>query len=184
MVSNNRALLTPAGNPDRANSRANDHQSDQLSMSGEGQEAQAADLPATQVPIHGLRQMLENMKTEQLERLAEKDAEIAELKEKRDRLKRMCDHVCGLLAGLEGRELPKDRVLRSKDATFDAVAPILAEYPGPMHYREIYRHLQERGFEIEGKDPGNSLLARITSDPRIERVGRGFYRLVSSGVAA
>lgn len=183
-MSHSTAQLAAPSEPGQASPHADNHRTAWINAPSEDQEARAADSPATHSSDDEFRQQLERVKTVQLQRLAKVDRQIAELKAERDRARQMCDHACGLLDSLDGRKLPKTRVLRSRDATFDAVAPILTENPGPMHYREMYRHLQERGFEIEGKDPGNSLLARITSDPRIERAGRGFYRLASRSVAA
>ena len=69
-----------------------------------------------------------------------------------------------------GEELRGDR-LRNE------VVELLREvYPDMLYYRVILSRLQERGYEIGGKDPGLNLIAHISKDKRIKRGDkRGYY---------
>ena len=76
----------------------------------------------------------------------------------------------------------------AEDSLFEEVAPILDDYservvelmrsifPKSLHYREIYKELESRGLVMGGKDPANTLLARFSSDDRLQRISRGTYR--------
>ena len=96
-------------------------------------------------------------------------------------LERTKESTVGLLNAIRGIDPLTDtsikKRLRKLPETLEVVIPILEERGHPMHYREIYSALEERGFEIQGQDPGNSLLARLISTNLITRVGRGFYTL-------
>lgn len=68
-------------------------------------------------------------------------------------------------------------------ASADLVYEILAEAGRPLHYRDIYRryeqvrHRDPRPPRSRSGNPETALLARYSSDPRLERVGRGMYAL-------
>lgn len=73
------------------------------------------------------------------------------------------------------------RPLESRSETCELVKDILQTADdSQMHYRAIYDRVTERGYEILGKDPANSLLNRICADPRFKRVAAGTYRLSES----
>ncbi|MEN6462308.1 MAG: hypothetical protein ABFC94_13180 [Syntrophomonas sp.] len=78
-------------------------------------------------------------------------------------------------AGPGYKELRGDR-LRNE------VVELLREvYPDMLYYRVILQRLQERGYEVGGKDPGLNLIAHISKDKRIKRGDkRGIYRLDES----
>lgn len=71
------------------------------------------------------------------------------------------------------------RPLTSRAETCDLVEEILREKGPEMHYRDIYEEVAAHGFEILGKDPGNSLLSRICGDSRFMRVAAGTYQLTA-----
>jgi hypothetical protein len=85
-------------------------------------------------------------------------------------------HIDALL-GVENKgELerqPNDR--ETPTVISDAVVHLVKEQ-GPMHYREIFANLFERGLtDGSGADPENALLARYYNDPRLYRPARGTY---------
>ncbi len=49
-------------------------------------------------------------------------------------------------------------------------------YPEARHFRDIYEAMMAQGVVVTGKDPASTLLARFSSDDRLERVSRGTYR--------
>lgn len=59
----------------------------------------------------------------------------------------------------------------------DKVLAVLQEEGNPLHYKVILQKLQEKGIEVHGKDPRNTLLAHLSQDPRIKSLGRGFWGL-------
>ncbi len=65
-------------------------------------------------------------------------------------------------------------------ASADLVCELLGEAGKPLHFRDIYRRLKSRETRpprTHGGDPAIVYLARYSSDPRLERTGRGTYRL-------
>lgn len=76
----------------------------------------------------------------------------------------------------------------AEDALLEEVVPIPDDYsemvvglmrtifPKSLHYRDIYKELESRGLVMGGKDPANTLLARFSSDDRLQRISRGTYR--------
>ena len=68
-------------------------------------------------------------------------------------------------------------------ASADLVYEILAEAGRPLHYREIHKRYEEvkhrdpRPPRSRSGNPEMALLARYSSDPRLDRVGRGMYAL-------
>ena len=68
-------------------------------------------------------------------------------------------------------------------ASADLVCEILAEAGRPLHYREIHkryeqvRHRDPKPPRSRSGNPETALLARYSSDSRLERVGRGMYAL-------
>ena len=67
--------------------------------------------------------------------------------------------------------------LLNKQESADAVVELLRETGEALHYREIYDILEDRGVEVKGKNPPNTLLARFFDDPRLERVRQGTYQI-------
>jgi hypothetical protein len=60
----------------------------------------------------------------------------------------------------------------------DEVCRLLETVNQPMHYRDIYNKLVEKGLSISGKDAAATLLARISRDARFKRGRkRGTYAL-------
>lgn len=82
-------------------------------------------------------------------------------------------------AGQACEELRGDR-LRNE------VVELLREvYPDMLYYRVILQRLQERGYEVGGKNPGLNLIAHISKDKRIKRgEKRGIYGLDGSYINA
>ncbi len=60
----------------------------------------------------------------------------------------------------------------------DAAYDLLSEVYKPLHYKEIFNKLQERGLYIPGKNPAATMLSRMSRDNRFKRtVKRGTYAL-------
>lgn len=60
----------------------------------------------------------------------------------------------------------------------DAAYDLLSEVRKPLHYKEIFNKLQERGLYIPGKNPAATLLSRMSRDNRFKRtIKRGTYAL-------
>ncbi|MCY3569547.1 MAG: DUF4357 domain-containing protein [Chloroflexi bacterium] len=121
------------------------------------------------------------------QKLIELDKKITGLQEERaDEAKRIVQ-LEGLLRGNrspgEGEDpepspIPPSRP-RGPIADADAVVELIRESGGPMHYLEIHETLVGRGFEIGGKGNAATLLSRYSKDPRLSRVARGTYDIVS-----
>jgi hypothetical protein len=63
----------------------------------------------------------------------------------------------------------------------DAVVEFLRATGQALHFREIYDRMSPQGLiNIGGVDPASNLLARYSSDTRLERVSRGRYRAKAS----
>ena len=55
---------------------------------------------------------------------------------------------------------------------------------GPLHYREIYRHLRSRSVVFGGAHPPGTFLATFNRDSGFVRVGRGVYWLADRPLPA
>ncbi len=74
-------------------------------------------------------------------------------------------------------EPPRERTKRSTDRHMrDVMADILAAQ-GPLHRRDVYDRLVERGVHIGGLDPVNNVGAHLSIDPRFTNVGGGMWDL-------
>jgi hypothetical protein len=62
----------------------------------------------------------------------------------------------------------------------DSVVDELTASTTGMHYTDILRRVQARGVEIPGRDPGANLIAHMSRDARVVRVGRGTYAMAGS----
>ena len=50
-------------------------------------------------------------------------------------------------------------------------------HPRPMHFRNIHLELARTGMTMPlSRNPANALLVTFSTDPRLERIGRGTYR--------
>jgi hypothetical protein len=52
----------------------------------------------------------------------------------------------------------------------------------PVHYRELARLIESRGWQIPGQDPAANLIAHMGRDDRVIRTGRGMYALEQWGL--
>lgn len=105
------------------------------------------------------------------------DDERAEL----DRLEAERTHLTALL-GLGGRQGEQNVVKFPALADTDKVVELLREVQRPLHYREIAKMLQARGYIMPGGgDPANTLLAKYYNDPRLYRPARGRYAIKPEG---
>lgn len=60
------------------------------------------------------------------------------------------------------------------------VAQVLDEAGSPLHLNEIWRRVQETGFETGSKDPLRSLASVLVRHPDVHRTGRNTYALKSA----
>ena len=132
------------------------------------------------------------MATEELEKLltAEKgelETESKQLSEEIDakqkrfqEIQERLGHVNGLLGDTgESVEEPESSAFASFRDTRDIAEEILRGLGGKeLHYRELAERVTARGGVLNGIDPGNTLNARLSKDPRFVRPTRkGFYAL-------
>lgn len=51
----------------------------------------------------------------------------------------------------------------------------------PLHYRDLYQAMVNRGAKVRGKNPAANVISHINVDPRFTRVSRGTYALTKWG---
>ncbi len=117
------------------------------------------------------------------------DSEIATLQRELDGLENTYPHLSSNSVveatyphlSSNGVVLPESARRRlSGRATADLVVKIMAEEGRPLHYREIYAKLLERGLQSPvSEDPAQAILARYYNNPRLIRTKRGTYTLKS-----
>ena len=74
-----------------------------------------------------------------------------------------------------GMTVPNDGSLDAVEAAFSILQAHGAE---PIHYRELASLVIERGAELGGKDPAQTLVSRLVTDERFVRpLRRGWYGL-------
>jgi hypothetical protein len=133
---------------------------------------------------------------EKQEELRQKEDELNKLQEECIRIRQELEPIETWLARMENREQSpgtagesgEDEVVVQEkeelrgDRLRDEVVGLLREvYPDMLYYRVILKRLQEKGYEIAGKDPGLNLIAHISKDKRIKRGDkRGIYGLDES----
>ncbi len=136
---------------------------------------------------------LEAVLTEEWRALA---ARVDEQRDRADRLRALAEQVDeqarrdeGLLAELKGltgiapqlRIETLDRELRGRRLREVAIEILEADVGRgePIHYKEWFQRLRDRGHRVSGRDPVANFLAQISRDPEIERVGSrtGLYQL-------
>lgn len=123
-------------------------------------------------------------------------ARVVEQRERADRLRVLAEQVEEqarrdelLLAELKGlagiapqlRIEALDHELRGRRLREVAIEILEADVGRgePIHYKEWFQRLRDRGHRVSGRDPLANFLAQIGRDPDIERVGSrtGLYRL-------
>lgn len=65
----------------------------------------------------------------------------------------------------------------SMSTFLDVTVEVLRDSRAGIHYKELLEHLNTRGVNVPGRDPGANLLAHLGRDARFVRVGRGTYGL-------
>jgi hypothetical protein len=60
----------------------------------------------------------------------------------------------------------------------DEAYDLMAALDRPIHFRRVVDMLATRGIRPNGKDPGLTLNAHLSRDPRFANVGRGLWRAV------
>jgi hypothetical protein len=61
------------------------------------------------------------------------------------------------------------------------VAQVLADAGTPLHVNDIWRRIEESGFETGSKDPLRSLASVLVRHPDVHRTGRNIYALKTVG---
>lgn len=137
--------------------------------------------------VEVLKEMLDEARNEYKE-LAE---ELAPLLQRRNKLEDKINHLVSLLEA-EGYEVSAERrkgtldlfgesIISGKEARYHIVK-ILKDHSDGMHYREIYRRLEDRGYRMKGRDPAINLIAHMSNDKenRFESLSKGVWRLRES----
>ena len=108
--------------------------------------------------------------------------EIEARQNRQAKIARLITHLDGVLELSSNEQKPDTKpALRRADykEICDLVAQILAEHQKkPVHYQQLADEVQRRGIAIGGANPGRTLVAKISREPRFVRpVSRGFYAL-------
>ena len=109
-------------------------------------------------------------------------SEIVERQNRLAKVAQLISHLEGVLELSSDEHKPDEKpALRRADykEICDLVEKILAEREKkPVHYRELADEVKRRGIELGGTDPGGTLVAKISKEPRFVRpASRGFYAL-------
>jgi len=126
-----------------------------------------------------------------LEERAKLEPEYNRVREKRDLINNQiinCEQILrSAKVDVEGlikvaKPATEVEVEPAKQETFpDAIARTLQAFGKAMHYREISAALENSGFRVPGKDPGNTVLAYMTRYKgrfaKAPEVGKGYYKL-------
>lgn len=77
----------------------------------------------------------------------------------------------------EQKENGNKKLIKGKELC-DLVYLIFLENQNPLYYKEILLEINNKGFDINGKNPKHNLIAHISKDKRFVRVGgRGCYKI-------
>lgn len=152
-----------------------------------------------EIVVSGRMDMDERLKSLLLEQRAKLEQELEEAnQEMRDAERRkeqaqiQLRHIKGLLID-NSDEVSGDSAVASANESLPSpekspqqlpdicvlAEEVLLERNGvPMHYRDLAQEVQARGAAINGKDPGNTLIAKLTNDRRFVRpYQKGYYAL-------
>lgn len=84
-----------------------------------------------------------------------------------------------VIADQEGRSETQGRSMTAAKAVVNEMFHILDTAGEPLHYREIYKRLKDRGIEVAGQDPLKNTGAHLSADTRFISDGHGNWRLAS-----
>jgi hypothetical protein len=107
-------------------------------------------------------------------------ARLTRLEAERERMNQDIAAYHRVLADAEREEAASEFVSPAKSAV-NQMWRILEEVGRPLHYRDIYQQLQDRGIQVQGLDPLKNVGAHMSADPRFVSDGKGFWRLTSWG---
>lgn len=62
----------------------------------------------------------------------------------------------------------------------DAAVDELQNARAGLHHKQILQRIIARGVNVPGRDPSANLIAHMSRDPRVVRVGRGTYAIAGS----
>ena len=117
------------------------------------------------------------------------DAELSGIDERRAELHRQRRMLAGALEYFGGSaDGAPDSTTTSAERSVpsseipDAIYGILAE-SGALHRQEIYNRLSERGVQIGGQNPVNSMGVYLSRDARFESVGGGRWALAGQSAS-
>ena len=83
----------------------------------------------------------------------------------------------GILQGIRTRG--EGRRQRNAGDIRDAMEEALKN-EGPLHRRELYERLVERGWSLGAEDPLGYVSSRLSTDPRFESLGNGMWGLAGA----
>jgi len=133
----------------------------------------------------GFLDIVEDQLKQCRQRLKDLDEDITRLQGNREDEAKRVAQLEDLLRGNRPPAVDEDaestlnvaRRPRGPIADADAVVALIAEFGGPMHYREIHKTMVDRGYQIGGRGNPDTLLSRYFDDRRLVRVERGTYDL-------
>jgi hypothetical protein len=116
--------------------------------------------------------------------LAAKQATVENLRQQISLLKQ-------LIALRDGERMPKERAFGlfqaappSTGSISELVRDLLNAHGDPMHISEIRQALISQGHSIPGRGTDANIIAHISRDDSIARVGKGTYALAAWGLPA
>jgi len=118
---------------------------------------------------------------------------IRNLADEAERLRGEREEIASRLAALDRQlNLVTELVMLYRESTDDVedtiqppktlrneLVAIFREAGTPLHYKEAYQRLLERGFTVNGTDPAKNVGAQLSNDERFEKRGNGLWGLVA-----
>lgn len=99
--------------------------------------------------------------------------ELARLKAERA----VVDQAISGLEQLIDLDAKHSRMPRRSTGLKDQIERVLREEGRPVHYKEVYRLLIQRGVHVPGRNPERNVGAHMSADLRFKAVGGGLWTL-------
>lgn len=84
-----------------------------------------------------------------------------------------------ILSAYADASIDADSIRAEPKSLRNELVAILQETGHPLHYKELYERLLERGITVNGKDPAKNVGAQLSNDMRFQKVGGGRWVLAS-----
>lgn len=85
------------------------------------------------------------------------------------------------MASGSGEGVPGASSAQRGDSVAEVAFAALEAAGHPLHYRDLYQAMVNRGAKVRGKNPAANVISHINVDPRFTRVSRGTYALTKWG---